>query len=241
MDWQLKLIDKRDEAQGTKSFIFEKPQGFFPKTGDFLYFDLEELNYPDPRGKTRHFTLSSSPTEDYISFTCRMREQSGYKKTFDELPMGTLVKARGPQGIFDFPEKDGDKPEVMIAGGIGITPYRCRIKYITDKNLNTPVHLLYANSVPEQITFKKELDEISQTNPHIKVTYFISDPDKSQEKWDGRVGRIDEASVRELVSDIPNTIFWVCGPPPMVDAVEELLTNLGATEDLIRTEKFTGY
>lgn len=231
MDWKLKLIEKRDEASGTKSFIFEKPQNFTSKPGDFLYFDLEELAFPDPRGKTRHFTLSSSPTENFLSFTCRMRETSGYKKTFDQLPMGTVITARGPEGIFDFPEKDGETPELMIAGGIGITPYRCRIKYIVDKGLKNPIQLLYANTTPEQITFKKELDEISQSHPNIKIEYFT-----------GR--HIDANAISQLLAinhQSSNIIFWVCGPPPMVDAMEDILLKLNIKEDKIRTEKFTGY
>lgn len=240
MDWKLKLIEKRVEAEGTQTFAFEKPLDFAYKPGDFFYFLLDELKYPDSRGKMRHFTLSSSPTENYLSFTCRMREQSGYKKTFNDLALGTLVKARGPEGIFDFPEKDGDTPEIMIAGGIGITPYRSRLRYIVDKNLNIPIHLLFANSTPGQITFKNELDEITKNHPQIKVTYFVSNPDND---WKGEVGRIDATKIKLATGtwNPATVIFWVCGPPAMVSGMEKVLESLGIDSKNIRTEKFTGY
>lgn len=238
-EYQLKLKDKKEIAKGTKSFYFEKPQGFEHVPGEFMYWTLPELKHPDERGPMRHFTISSSPTEPDLAITCRMREESGFKKTLDELPLGSTVQGRGPTGVYTMAD-DVMTPQVFLAGGIGITPFRSRMKYIADKNLQTPIHLLYANNHTEEIAFKEEFDELSQSHPNIKVDYIIGDPEGSKVPWTGRVGRIDAKMIQEL-TDLKSSTFWVCGPPPMVDAMEEILHTLEVPDEQIKTEKFTGY
>lgn len=238
---KLKLIEKRDEAKGTKSFFLqpEKPVTWF--AGQYYYFTISDMKYPDSKGNTRHFTISSSPTEgNLIRLTTRIREESGYKKTLDELPLGAEIDGEGPNGTFILDENSSDS-NVFIAGGIGITPFRSIIKYVVDKNLLIPIHLIYSNSVPEEITFKKELEEWSTSHPNIKTDLTISHPEESKEPWPGLTGRIDDVLIQKLVSNIEKSIFWVCGPPPMIDAIEQVLGKLKITSDRIHSEKFTGY
>lgn len=232
---QLKLVDKITESKGTKSFIFKSDKEVEYMPGQFFYITLPKLNYPEPRGATRHFTLSSSPTENGIlKITTRIRDESGYKKTLDELKIGETVEGEGPNGTFVLEESD-ITPNVFLAGGIGITPFRSMIKYISDKKLSTPVYLIYSNSNEEDITFKKELEKISRENPNIKINFIITN----------KTGRLDEQKLKQLLKEweleIKNVTYWVVGPPPMVDAVEEILENIKISSGQIRTEKFTGY
>lgn len=244
MDFKLKLQDKLDEAKGTKTFIFEKPRGFTYKAGQYMYFTLPKLKYPDSRGNTRHFTLSSSPTEDFLSITVRIRKESGYKKTLDSLEPGYEIPAQGPQGVFVLENESTQEPQVMLAGGIGITPFRSIAKYATDKGLPIPIHIIYSNSIPEEITFRKEFDELMIKNPNLKVTHTITKSEESQEPWTGLTGRINEDLIRKLIPDTwhpkPET-FWLCGPPQMVSALEEVLEAMQIPQERIRIEKFTGY
>ena len=252
---KLKLIEKRDEAeslpdgsQGTKSFFFEPEKEIKYIAGQYYYFTLPKLNYPDPRGATRHFTLSSSPTEGkIIRLTTRVRQESGFKKTLDELSIGSVIEGEGPTGTFILNEnlsaQAGDKsPQIFLAGGIGITPFRSMIKYNIDKELNIPMHLIYSNSTVEQITFRKELEEWASSHPEfLKIDMTISKPEESQEKWNGIVGRIDADLVTKLTSGLVNPTYWLCGPPPMVDALEIVLAQIKITGSRLRIEKFTGY
>ena len=238
---KLKLVEKRDEAEGTKSFFWE-PENEVPYLpGQYYYFTLPELKYPDPRGSTRHFTLSSSPTEGkLLRLTTKIREQSGFKKTLDELPTGTLIDGEGPNGTFILEDKNTG-PHIFIAGGIGITPFRSMIKNVSDKNLHTEINLIYSNSTSEEITFRKELSDISSLHKNIQINLTISHPEESSEQWNGNIGRIDENLIKKLVSDIAKPTWWICGPPPMIDAMEVVLGKMGITSDRIRSEKFTGY
>lgn len=239
MEFKTKLIQKREEAKGTKTFVFEKPADFDYLAGQYAYFTLPQLKYPDDRGNTRHFTLSSSPTEGYISLTTRLRD-SGFKKTLNELPLKSELSVRGPQGDFVL-QGDSETQQVMIAGGIGITPFRSITRYLADKNLTVPIHLIYSNSIPEEITFKEELDKIATEHPNIKVDYTITKPEESNVSWSGHVGRIDEKYLSELTSTYHEPIFWLCGPPPLVSAIEEVLAKLDIPNERIHSEKFTGY
>lgn len=251
---KLKLIEKRDEAKGTKSFFWEteSPVSYLP--GQYYYYTLPTLKYPDPRGNTRHFTLSSSPTEgasagkqgSVLRLTTRIREESGFKKTMDELPIGTEIQGEGPSGVFvlteNIPQPGGEPgPHVFLAGGIGITPFRSIAKYAIDKDLGTRIHFIYSNSLPEEIIFRTELEGWASSYPNIKVDLTITKPQESQESWSGLTGRIDSDLINTLVTDLQNSIFWVCGPPPMVDAVEQELGKMAIPMDHVRSEKFTGY
>ena len=238
---KLKLVEKRDEAKGTKSFFWETEKPVNYLAGQYFYFTLPSLNYPDPRGATRHFTLSSSPTEgNLLRNTTRIREESGYKKTLDELEIGTLIEGEGPNGTFILDEAEPG-PHVFLAGGIGITPFRSMIKYAADKNLNTQIHLIYSNSIPEEIAFRAEFDGLAKSWPNLKLDMTVTKPEESKEPWKGLTGRIDENVIQKLVPDINNNIFWVCGPPAMVEAMEQTLGKLNLSSGKVRSEKFTGY
>lgn len=231
---KLKLIKKVDEAKGTKSFFFESDKAVSFDAGQYLYLTLSKLNYPDPKGSTRHFTIASSPTEsDFLKFTTRIRMESGYKRTLDELPMGSEVEGEGPNGTFFFDEKETG-PDIFLAGGIGITPFRSIIKYVADKNLSNPIYLIYSNS-DSDITFKKEFDEIAGSHKNINVGYVITSTE----------GHLDEEKIGKLTKDwqldAGKCTWWICGPPPFIDAMETALAKMKVPSGHVRSEKFTGY
>lgn len=232
---QLKLVKKKKESEGCFSFYFESNEKIEFVSGQYIYITLPKLNYEDERGATRHFTISNSPTEEeFIVITTRIREESGYKKTLNELNIGDLVEGRGPLGNFIFNEKDNTKSHVFLAGGIGITPFRSMIKYCYDKKINTNILLIYSNST-DGFVFKNELDEIQKNYSNLKIEYI-----NTQEQ-----GRVDKNKLELLLNnngfDKNNSEFRVVGPNSFVDGMEEILEELNINEDNIKTEKFTGY
>lgn len=228
-----KLVKKITEAKGSVSFYFkpEKNISFLP--GQYYYLTLDKLAFPDTRGATRHFTIASSPTEkETIQITTRIREESGFKKTLDQLPIGSYVEIDGPSGTLILDESEKGKNHVFLAGGIGITPFRSFIKYNLDKNLKIPMYLIYSNNNPEFI-YKKELDKIAKTNDFIKIAYFDSSVS----------GHLDESKIKKIIGEwkleIGDCTAWLVGPPAFIDAVESALNKLRISD--IRSEKFTGY
>jgi ferredoxin-NADP reductase len=252
---KLTLVKKSDDAKGTKSFFWQTEHEVKYLPGQYFYYTLPELKYPDPRGPTRHFTISSSPSEgSLLRLTTRIRVDSGYKKTLDELKIGQNIEGEGPNGTFILDEHEKGN-HILIAGGIGITPFRSIIKYNIDKqnssekvfkNLSqTKLYLIYSNSLPEEIAFRKELEEWTFDYPNFRTAFTVSKTESGKSTWNGLRGRIDEIMLNKLIKDwklkIGNTTFWLCGPPPMVEALEKTLGKLKITSDKLISEKFTGY
>ena len=254
---ELTLVEK-DKIEGTDvtSFKFSKQNaqdGGEDKTtplnytaGQFAFFDIGGV-YNDPKGPIRHFTISSSPTENFIMFSTRIRD-SPYKKRLSTLEEGSRVKVRGPEGQFVLHE-DYSKPAVFLSGGIGVTPFRSMIKYATDKQLPLKIVMFDSNRNRDNILFKKEFDDWANINKNLKIIYTISDDEKQQSSstandWKGEYGRIDKAMILKYLDTnmLNNSIFYICGPPSMLKAMQSLLQdNLEIPKERIKVEEFTGY
>lgn len=235
---ELVLQEIKNESPFAKTFKFGlNHQELTHQAGQYLTIDLP---VDDPRGKRRPFTISSSPTEKgFVTVTTRIGP-SPFKQTLSSLEAGTKISAKAPFGNFVLPP-DTSKPVVMLAGGIGITPFRSMIKFACDTKLPLSITLLYSNRTPDDIPFKTECDILCNLNHYFKPIYTITEAESSAAKWNGLVGFIDEKMIRENVSDLENSIFYVCGPPVMVEAMQETLKRMEIPDERIRIEKFSGY
>lgn len=185
--------------------------------------------------EVRPMSLASSPTRDYLEFAVRLSE-GPYKRAFAALRPGDTVRLAGPFGHFYLQE---DRPAIMLAGGIGITPLKSMIEYATDAALPTDITLLYSNRSPQEIVFQKDLHILSAANPHLKIIYTISRvaaPD-----WQGRQGRIDGQLIADAAAHQPAAVFYVCGTPAMVTDLLHLLWLLRVPPEQVRRERFIGY
>lgn len=230
-----KLVDIKDEKPGTKTFLFEPEEKIDYQAGQYVYFTVPKLTREDGRGDTRHFTLSSSPRDKYISFTTRFPDpMSGYKQTLLQIKPGTEFEIRGPQGHFVIEKPLSTKKHIFLAGGIGITPFRSMIKDNVDNNLKIPMYLIYSNS-NNNFVFGEELEKYQKENENIKVEFFDS----------SKKGHLNKEAINETTNrwglESKSCIFWIVGPPPFVDALESEVEKLGIDSDNIKTEKFTGY
>ncbi len=228
---EVKLDKVISEAEDIKSFFWktEKKIDFLP--GQYFYYTLPKLKFEDSRGPTRHFTISSSPTEgNFLRLTTQLRKQSGYKQTLDSLKLGDVIKGEGPEGTFTLDEKVNSRNHIFLAGGIGITPFRSLIKYNIDRKLNIPMYLIYSNSNADFV-FEKEISGWADKNKNIKVWYIDS----------SKSGHLNGDTITHLTSQIRDPIYWCSGPPVFVRAMEEELEKMKILSENIRTDKFTGY
>lgn len=240
----LKSVTTRAETPSTQSFIFELgDDSLVYKPGQYVTVKLlDEID--DPRGPQRPFTLSSSPTDErHISIATKMTG-SPFKKRLQwiaehNVEPGKHLRLRGPMGRFTL---DTERPVVCIAGGIGITPFRSMFRFINDRNGKMPVRLIYSNTTADDIAFRKELDELAAGGDWLRITYTITRSGNDEQTWDGRKGRIDADLISEASADLDAPLYYVCGPPGMVQAMTDILEQeLGVPEPDLRTEKFAGY
>lgn len=237
--YEVELIKKEPAAKNSYSFYFQRPQQFDFLPGQFMRLSLA-IPTPDERGDYRLFSIASSPSEkDYLMVTTRSNH-SIFKKTLFTMGTGTKVRISSPYGVFILkPEETA--PRVFLAGGIGITPFRSMIRYATDMRLAIPITLFTSFRSVEDIVFQKELQSIATYHSWLKLVETITQPEDSKSPWRGNVGRIDADLIKKNVPDISTSIFYVAGPPAMVDSMDGLLKSLGIDDLQIRKEKFTGY
>lgn len=235
-------IDARSESASVWSFHFGLSEPLDYRPGQCITVRLEGID--DPRGPQRPFTLSSSPSEtDYISITTKMTgspfKEALKKMATDQATPGEQLILRGPMGNFTL---ETSRPAVMIAGGIGITPFRSMIRFVHDTGGNTPVTLLYSNDTVEDIAFDDELNGLAESTDWLTVSHTITQPSASKEQWNGRTGRIDGKMIAAAAEKLEKPVYYVCGPPGMVSAMSDLIqSEFDIDPDDLRSEKFSGY
>jgi ferredoxin-NADP reductase len=104
--------------------------------------------------------------------------------------------------------------------------------------LTAKITLLYGNRSESDIVFKKELKEMEKQNENLKVVFILNEASSG---WKGVTGVIDAELVKKEVPDYKERVFYVCGPPPMVQAMEKLIRDLGLPQTQLRLEAFTGH
>jgi len=165
---------------------------------------------------------------------------SAFKRSLAEVPLGTEIKAEGPHGSFTLHENPNRKA-VFIAGGIGITPARSIVKYAAEEKLPHAITLVYSNRTPEAAPFLDDLRAWEKENPNFKLIATMTDMGNAKKPWDGPTRRVDAAFLRETLGEGGSAIFYVVGPPGMVQGVTAALKEFGVSRDDIRFEEFTGY
>ena len=234
--FETEVIAVIDRAPGVKSFRFKTDKTLTFKPGQFFFVGI----MIDGQERTKHFSFSNSPTEDgYIEFTKRLTS-SDFSNALNQLKPGDQAKIKAPSGNFTF---TGEYERIaFLSGGIGITPIRSICRFVYDKGISSDLVLLYGNNTEPDIIFKKDFDQMSQTNQNLKVVYTLTSTDAGKDDWQGKRGYIDKIMIQDEIPDYAVRVFYICGPPNMVSALTRLLTHdLKINSDNIVTENFTGY
>lgn len=234
-----RLLNSEPVAEGTMAFHFVKPPGFEFRPGQTI--DLTLLNPPetDAEGNIRTFSLASAPFESDLMIATRMRD-TAFKRVLGKASPGLELKIEGPSGSFVLHRK-AEKPAVLLAGGIGVTPFFSMIRQATHDKAAHQIYLLCSNRRPEDAPFLNALQEAARQNPNFHLIATMTGMDKSHHKWSGKTGFIDKEMLLEHLPAIQGPIYYLAGPPAMVTAMRGILASAGVDEDDIRTEEFSGY
>lgn len=232
------LVDRHLVADRTMAFRFAKPADWTYRAGQFVDITLLEPPETDVEGNTRGFSISSAPHEDVIMITTRLRD-TAFKRVLQTMPVGTAVRIEGPFG--DLRLHHAARPAVVLTGGIGITPFRSiLLETIRGGGLPYPVVVLYANRRPQDAAFLDELRALAAQDANLTFVPTMSGLE-SGEPWEGERGHIDAAMLGRHIDRLTDAIYYLTGPPGMVQGLRTMLLAAGVDEDDIRTEEFTGY
>jgi ferredoxin-NADP reductase len=219
IEFETEVLDIKQRTHNVKSFRFRTREDLDFKPGQFFFVTLKI----EGRERTKHFSFSNSPTEEgYIEFTKRITE-SPFSKALDRLKIGDWAKLKMPYGTFTF---EGEYEKIaFLSGGIGITPLRSICKFVIDKKLPTGIVLLYGNNKEEDIIFRQDLDSMQAVNKNIRIVYTLASPDIDKQSWQGRTGYIDDKMLKGEIQDYSERVFYICGPPKMVESLTNILKN----------------
>jgi ferredoxin-NADP reductase len=233
-----RIKEKREVAKGTLLVIFDllgREVDFTP--GQYFWVTLLDPPYDDERGPRRHISVVTSPNERGVLGLCTRLRDSAFKRSLAELPIGAEVEVEEPSGNFLLPE-DTSRPYVFVAGGIGITVFRCMLRYIAEERLPHHVTLVYSNRDRESAAFLDELLELERDNPNLELVLTMTDdPD-----WAEDSRRIGPELLRDRLGDgWQDLTYLITGPPAMVDGVVDALKGAGTPEEQLLPDRFSGY
>jgi ferredoxin-NADP reductase len=234
-----RLKSRREVAEGTMAFQFEKPPGFVFTAGQFMDVTLISPRETDEEGDTRAFSIASPPHEDSLTITTRMRD-TAFKRNLQSMPVGTSVTIAGPSGDLILHE-DSSRPAVILTGGIGITPFRSIVLDAVRRKLPHAVSLFYSNRRPEDAAFLDELQALERDHPKFRLIATMTEMEKSRRRWVGERGPIDSALLSRYATRGRPPVYYVAGPPKMVKGLHAMLNQVGVADEDIRTEEFDGY
>jgi ferredoxin-NADP reductase len=235
MTKRLRFVSKHRETDSIVSYLFEPESALDFQAGQFLRYTLPHP-HPDARGAARSFTIASAPSEPHLRLTTRFSTSpSTFKQALSSMALGTVVEASGPHGQFVY--SASDVPVVLIAGGIGITPFRSILGDLVARGPRARVTLLYSNA-STQIPFRAFFDGLAPGWPALHVVYTVTRPTA---EWQGPTGRIDAEFIQHHVPDPSRPVYFVCGPTGLVNSMRASLVGIGVEPSRIKHEAFPGY
>jgi ferredoxin-NADP reductase len=229
------------EATDVKTFRFTPPDGgplpFSYLPGQFLSLTLRPES-KDGKPVRRSYTIASSPTQrDYVEITVKHIEQgvvSGY--LHDRVKEGDRLEVSAPFGSFTFMGQEADSI-VLLGGGVGITPLMTVIRYLTDHGWPNDIFLLYSCRTSRDFIFREELEYLQRRYANLHVVASMTRAAGTE--WMGPTGRLTKELIAQNVPNIASRRVHLCGPPPMMEALQGILAELGVPKERVRTESFT--
>src|SRR5690606_25615324 len=176
-------------------------------------------------GEGNPFTFTCLPTEDYLEFMIKTYpDHKGLTNQLLTLKKGDEIILNDVFGAIAY-KGEG----TVIAGGAGVTPFIAILRDLRSKNKLGNNRLIFANKTKADIILKEEFEEMLGEN----FINILSDEKTDEYAY----GRITEEFIKKNSPELKGH-FYLCGPPPMMDAVEAQLSNLRIHEDSIVKEAF---
>lgn len=220
----LKLIEKEHLVDNVWAFRFQPSEPLMWTAGQYVRVELPHDN-PDAEGTMRWFTDSAAPYEGIMQITTRVTD-STFKQALAKLETGgELQLVESPEG--DFVWQDSSMPLVFIAGGIGVTPFRSILKQRAHDKLPLNVTLIYGSRTAD-VPFKDEFDAWAASDNQLKILYVDGEP-------------LTAEKIASLVPNLNESLVYLSGPEPMVEALGNQLKNQGLPEPQLKQDFFPNY
>lgn len=221
-DHKVKILSIENVTHDVKSLKFEKPKKYSFTPGQASDVAINKPNYLNEK---RPFTFTSLNDRVHLEFTIKIyNDHDGVTKEIGHLKAGDELIISEPWGTIGY-KGEG----VFIDGGAGVTPFIAILRELNSRNKIGNNKLIFANKTEADIIRRDEFEKILGKN-------FVNI--LSHEKLERYAyGYITEEFLKSIVDGF-NKMFYLCGPPPMMDAIEKQLANLHVDENSIVKEAF---
>lgn len=235
-----KVIKVVPENHNTNSLYLEGSDNRFTERRAGQYASLRVMR--DGSWSEPHpFTISGAPEDPYLRFT--IKKEGAFTSSIPELSPGSPVKCMGPLGAFC---KDIDsKPSiVMVAGGVGITPFLSVLRHFRNIAASNRVLLFWANKTIDDVFCGDEVGQMSRELDLDVVHCLSRDEDVTRHnrqeypKVIFEAGRLS-ADILKKYGVVPGASCYLCGPPLMMESALSDFEMLGISPDRVEREKFS--
>ena len=197
-----------------------------------------QIQAPGP-GEVVHRAYSiSSPTyeSNVVQLIVRIVPEGIASTYLHNLKEGDEVSFTGPYGEFRLSD-DPQTDIILVGGGCGMAPLKNIIYTVHSQWPERRVYLFFGARTTKDVFYLEGFEELKQIHPNLHVVYALSDPLEPEETWSGETGFV-HLSVDKFLEAEGNRQAFLCGPPPMIEAVMEVLTNKGVKDEDIFYDKF---
>ncbi len=241
-NFETELLGSEEIAEQTRLFHFRRPEGFDYEPGQFVGLQLLDLPEGDEPDDLRMFSLASAPHDPALAIGMRMRD-SAYKRHLRALAPGARLSVTPAMGDLTLPQADG-AALVMLAGGIGITPFYGMLRHLQATGDNRPLTLVYANRHPGSAAWRRELEALAASMPGFRLVEVYGENVPESVPVPGVTlapGQITAELLKGVIATPLLSRYYVVGPDPMVEAMDALLAGMGVAPESVVAEGFTGY
>jgi ferredoxin-NADP reductase len=233
---RLTFLGSRPLARGVREFAFEPASAVAFSAGQYMELSLPHAK-ADSRGERRVFSIASAPGDsNRIAFGLRVPERSSsLKSALGSLSPGDMISATTVGGDFLLPA-DVAKPVLLVAGGIGITPFVSQLSHDRGTGSARDVVLIYAVPDGDDIAYGDLLSALPTRVLLIAPTTPLSLPPGWQ--YLGPAPLTNDM-LTAAVPDLTARAAYVSGPPALVDEARRVLRIAGARG--VSTDYFSGY
>ncbi|WP_227981287.1 ferredoxin reductase family protein [Nocardia spumae] len=228
--WRITRVTAERGNAHTLTVAPDGHRGFRFAPGQFGWLVVDR----SPFSVTAHPFSFSSSAERVGSVEVTVKALGDFTATVGDIRPGTRAWLDGPHGVFS-PDRNEGPGFVLIAGGVGITPMVSILRTMADREDRRPVLLLYATRSLADATLADELPPLAQ-RLDLTIVHILERPGPD---WSGERGFIDRAVLsRHLPRRYERLQYFICGPAPMVTAVEDALAAERVPADRVHTERF---
>jgi ferredoxin-NADP reductase len=218
----VKILSIEPVTHDVNAYTVEKPTGYTFNAGQATEV---AINKPGWENEKRPFTFTSLNEDDDLQFTIKSyAEHKGVTNELTNLQPGDELIIDDVWGAIEY-----KGPGYFIAGGAGITPFIAILRQLAKDNNTEDNYLFFSNKTSNDIILRDELASILND----KALFIVTDEPSPTKYFRGF---IDEAFIKTHVTDFSRH-FYVCGPPPMIESINNILVKLGASTDAVVFEK----